>query len=62
MEEIFNVDDEIIVINKENYKQQILDILRNYQNYVHIRNNLHKKCISNFTYESWAKYISDRLP
>lgn len=60
-ESIFNKD-EVIFIDKTNYIDQIRHILDNYQDYYGKREKLYKKCLENYTYDHWAKYISDNLP
>lgn len=58
---IFNVNTEIIIIDKNNYINQIIEILQNYAKYEPRRKNLYVKCLNNYTYGHWAKHIDTAI-
>lgn len=59
IDKIFDVNKELIIIDKYNYIDQIKNVLENYEMYIDMRKNLHNKCANNFTYDHWANYIHD---
>lgn len=61
IDKVFKVNEEILILDKENYIQQIVNILNNYDDYLFIRENLYKKCINNYTYDNWATTIYNCL-
>lgn len=60
IEEYFDTQNEIIILEKDRYIDQIVEILNNYDNMRTIKNNFHEKCIKKYTYDSWAKNIDDK--
>lgn len=58
---IFDTDKEIIIIDKNNYIEQIKNILDNYDQYINHRQNLYKKCHEQFTYDHWASFIHEQI-
>jgi len=59
IENIFEINNEILVLDKHYYVDQIASILCNYDKYITIRKNLNNKCNLKFTYDVWAKSILD---
>lgn len=57
IENTFTPNKEIIILEKNNYIEQIKNILRNYKHYRKIRDNIGAKCHQKYTYEEWAKTI-----
>jgi hypothetical protein len=55
--EIFDINKEILILDKHYYVEQIASIIDNYEKYIDIRKNLNIKCMKNYTYECWAKSI-----
>jgi len=47
-----------VYIDKNNYINQICDIIENYDDYYEIRNNGHEKSLK-YTWDEWAKKIND---
>lgn len=58
IEDIFDLNKEIIILDKHFYINQIVSILDNYHSMIDIRKNFNKKCVEKYSYFSWAKYIS----
>lgn len=58
LKEIFDINKEVVVINKDNFIEQIVNILSNYDNYINIRYNLFKKS-KEYTWDAWAKTVHD---
>lgn len=59
IEETFEPNKEIIILDKNNYINQIVNIINNYEDYIDIKNNLHKKVKEKYNYNKWAETISN---
>ena len=51
-------NDNIIILNKTNYIEQIVDILNNYDKYVDFRLKFNNHCHKFYTYDKWAGTIA----
>ena len=60
IDKVFNPDDEIVLMDKDNYVEQIYDILCNYEKYIDRRMNFHKKS-KNYTWNKWGEQIHNYL-
>lgn len=60
VEDIFNKDD-IIILEKENYINQIVEILSDYENYIDKRKRITYYCKDKFTYEIWTETIFKKI-
>lgn len=58
---MFDPNSEITILDKENYIDQIRNILDNYDMYIDRRNNLFNNCINKYTYDHWAQFIHDKV-
>lgn len=61
IEKIFVPNKDVIILEKDNYIQQIKNILTNYKHYRKIRHNIGTKCYQKYTYDKWAKIIYDNV-
>jgi hypothetical protein len=61
IEDEFNNNEQIIILEKNKYIEQISKILDNYDEYINIRKNLNKVCIEKYTYDKWAEFINNKL-
>lgn len=61
IDNIFDKNNEIILLQKENYVNQICEILNNYGEFIDYRKNLGKKCSQNYTYQKWAEFINNEI-
>ena len=61
IEKIFTPNEEVILLKKDNYIEQIQNILTNYKNYEKIKTNIGHKCHKYYTYDKWAQTISDNI-
>lgn len=57
IENIFEINKEIVILDKHHYIDQILNIIYDYEKYIDIRKNLNKKCLELYAYEKWAETI-----
>jgi hypothetical protein len=60
IENVLNKND-FIILNKDNYINQIVEILENYDSYIDKRERIAKYCQDKYTYDIWAKFIFDNL-
>lgn len=60
IENILNIDEDCVIIDRINYLEQINDILKNYDKYHMIRANGYKKSM-NYTWDKWAQNIIKEL-
>ena len=51
----------LVVLDKENYIEQISEILENYDNYIDKRKKIREYCLEHYTYEIWAKTIFENM-
>lgn len=58
MNKIFS---DIVVLKQTGYIEQIVDILKNYEQYNEMKNKFHMLCLEKYTYEVWAKFIADHI-
>jgi len=58
IDEVLDIDKECVVIDKDNYLEQIVDILKNYDEYCMRRYDGHVKS-KEYTWDKWAKLIYD---
>lgn len=58
IETILKPNTDCVIIDKNNYLEQIQNILKNYDNYYVIRHNGHNRSIE-YTWDKWAKKIND---
>lgn len=61
IEKVFDINNEILVLDKHFYVRQICEILDKYDKYIEIRKNMNKKCLEKYNYDVWAKFIVDKL-
>lgn len=59
--EYFKSNEEIIIIDKEKYVDQITNILDDYNYYVDIKKNFYHKCLYYYTYDAWAQFINEKF-
>lgn len=60
LEQILTPDEDCIILDKNNYVEQIINILKNYDNYTYIKHNGHNKSLQ-YTWNEWAKEIVSNL-
>jgi hypothetical protein len=61
MEYVFDLNNEIIVLDKYFYIDQIHKILQNYDDHLQIRQNMNVKCVEKYNYSKWAEFIDTSL-
>jgi hypothetical protein len=61
IEKIFNVEDELILLQSENQPEQIRNILDNYRSYENHRKKIEIKARKLYSYQSWAKCIHQHV-
>jgi hypothetical protein len=59
IEDIFELNEEILIFDKYFYVNQISKILENYDKYQKCRINIQKKCIKQYSYDSWSTVIAN---
>jgi hypothetical protein len=59
IEDVFSVNNEILILDKYYYIDQIVSILKYYKKYNILKNNAYKKCNEKYEYSIWAKTICD---
>lgn len=59
--EIFKLNDEIIILDKHYYIQQIKSILNDYDKYIDVRKAFNDTCIKKYTYNNWANFIYNKI-
>lgn len=50
-----------IVFDKNNYIEQIVEIIENYENYIDKRKRIFEYCKNKFTYDIWARTIFEKI-
>lgn len=61
IDKIFEINNEIIILDRDDTINQIVNILQNYDSYSQVRINFHKKCLEKYSYYEWAKNIHNGL-
>ena len=61
IEKILTDGQDCILIDENNYVQQIKDILKNYDNYKHIKQNAVETARKKFSPEHWSKFIDKKI-
>lgn len=61
IDKYFEPNQEIILIDKNNYIHQICDIINNYQKYIPIKKKFHETCKKKYNYNEWAKFINEKF-
>ena len=61
IKKIFTPNKDIILLEKDNYLNQIQNILKNYKSYAKIKNNIGEKCYKLYTYDKWAEIIYNSI-
>lgn len=60
LDEIFAINVDCVTINKDDFMNQIVDILNNYDQYYDIRYNIYKKS-KMYTWDNWAQNIHNNF-
>ena len=60
LEQILTPNEDCIILDKNNYVEQIINILKNYDNFISIKHNGYNKSLQ-YTWNEWAKKIIANL-
>jgi hypothetical protein len=59
IDEIFDTQNDLLLLDKFDYINQIVNILKNYDDYIDKRLNINYRCNKYYTYDNWAQKIND---
>lgn len=61
LEKTFVPNEHVVILDKNNYIEQISNLLSNYHEYVDMRKSFNDLCVKSFTYDVWGDIISRKI-